>query len=143
MRLRSLVLAIGILVAGTSSPVSAAQESCEQWEGLAQQVGWKPMHIEMLSMVMWRESRCQPTSIGRNKRADGTVWSQDLGLLQINDYSWRRWLRDQGVIKTDRDLFKPRVNLEAGLLIFQYGQERHGNGWIAWKATSGYRKAGK
>ncbi len=75
--------------------------------------------------------------VNENKRKDGSVWSKDLGLMQINDYSWRRWLREQGVITADSDLFTPAVNLKAALLIWKYGENRHGNGWIAWKATSG------
>lgn len=121
------------------APMSASAEkkSCEVWEQVAISVGWKTSEIPKLSQIMYRESRCQTHVFNQNKRKDGTVWSKDLGLMQINDYSWRKWLKAQKIIKTDADLFVGVINLKAALAIWNYGENRHGNGWIAWSATSG------
>ncbi len=132
------VIVVLVLVGLVGSPASAqVVNRCPQYEKLAVEIGWKPKEIGRLSEIMWRESRCLHHVVNENKRKDGSVWSKDLGLMQINDYSWRRWLREQGVITADSDLFTPSVNLKAALLIWRYGQQKHGNGWIAWKATSG------
>lgn len=138
MRNAVRVFLVAVVLLCSSGAVSAqVVNRCPKYEKLAVEIGWKPSEIRELSRVMWRESRCLHYVVNENKRKDGSVWSRDLGLMQINDYSWRRWLREQGVITADSDLFTPSVNLEAALLIWKYGQERHGNGWIAWKATSG------
>ena len=38
------------------------------------------------------ESGYDTEAIGRNRREDGTVWSRDYGLFQINDYWWQNLL---------------------------------------------------
>jgi hypothetical protein len=137
MRESKIFLIVVFLCLLIPTPVSAETKSCKGWENAARGVGWKQSEIPQLSKIMYRESRCQPQVFNQNKRKDGTVWSKDLGLMQINDYSWRRWLKAQKIIKTDADLFVGVINLKAALAIWKYGENRHGNGWIAWKATSG------
>ena len=137
MRIRSLALAVTILLTGMTGTAEASKiRRCPKWESLAVQVGWKPGDVAKLSGIMYRESRCMPHVFNENKKSDGRVWSKDLGLMQINDYSWRRWLRNQGIIVQDADLFIPATNLRAALAIYQYGEDRHGNGWVAWSLTS-------
>jgi hypothetical protein len=132
-----VVISLTSVQGASAHHVKESTGRCPQYEKLAVSLGWKKAEIPELSRVMWRESRCQHSAVNQNKRKDGSVWSKDLGLMQINDYSWRRWLKAQGVITADSDLFTPSVNLKAALLIWKYGKNRHGNGWIAWKATSG------
>jgi len=137
MRRIKIFLLVVLIFGLVPAPVSAEIKQCKKWEETALSVGWDKTEIKKLSQIMYRESRCQPQVFNQNKRKDGSVWSKDLGLMQINDYSWRKWLKDKKIIKAAADLFVPVLNLKAALAIWQYGEDKHGNGWIAWSATSG------
>jgi hypothetical protein len=104
---------------------------CGEWRELALSIGWPAEEWPTLSRVLYRESRC---NIGSHNKTDPASGSR--GLMQINGY-WCRpskwseagWLQDHGVLQTCEDLFIPEVNLKAGLLIWLYGEEKHGCGW--------------
>ena len=38
--------------------------------------------------IAYCESGFNPRAVGKNRRKDGTVWSTDVGLWQINSYWW-------------------------------------------------------
>jgi hypothetical protein len=104
---------------------------CGEWKLLAEQIGWPAEEWPTLSRVLYRESRC---NIGSHNKTDPSSGSR--GLMQINGYwcrpsKWSKagWLQDRGVLTTCDDLFIPEVNLKAGLLIWLYGEEKHGCGW--------------
>lgn len=109
---------------------------CPAWWGVAREVGWAESELRSLDVVLHRESRCLPG-----------VWNADdpfggsRGLAQVNG-SWIRWLRERGVLRVKEDLFDPRVNLAAALLIYRYGVERHGFGWGPWGFRSAAPAAG-
>ena len=56
---------------------------CAEYYDIVSQFDWD---INAVLAIMKAESGCRFDAIGYNKRADGTVWSRDLGLMQINDY---------------------------------------------------------
>lgn len=130
MRKRLLTPLITILVLSTTTSPARASETpqerrrCDRAIQLARQVGWPVKDLKTLRYILWRESRCQPDSIGRNRNTLGVVTSQDLGYSQINDASWVRYLRDKGLIKTRDDLLNPRTNLKAALLLAEYSENR-------------------
>lgn len=130
MRKRLLTPLITILVLSTTTSPARASETpqerrrCDRAIQLARQVGWPVKDLKTLRYILWRESRCQPDSIGRNRNTLGVVTSQDLGYSQINDASWVRYLRDKGLIKTRDDLLNPRTNLKAALLLAEYSEDR-------------------
>lgn len=104
---------------------------CGEWRELALMIGWPAEEWPTLSHVLYRESRC---NIGSHNKTDPASGSR--GLMQINGYWCRKsqwtqagWLQDRGVLSTCEDLFNPEVNLRAGLLIWMYGEEKHGCGW--------------
>lgn len=130
MRKRLLTPLITILVLSTTTSPARASETpqerrrCDRAIQLARQVGWPVKDLKTLRYILWRESRCQPDSIGRNRNTLGVVTSQDLGYSQINDASWVRYLRDKGLIETRDDLLNPRTNLKAALLLAEYSEHR-------------------
>ncbi len=112
---------------------------CPQWWELARQAGWTDDLLPMLDYVLWRESRCDATAHNTTLNRDG---SADLGLTQVNDRSWclptryypNGYLQTVGVLSTVgcEQLFDPTLNLRAAKAIFDYAQEKNGNGWQPW-----------
>lgn len=106
---------------------------CGEWYNLAMSIGWPAEEWPIISKVLYRESRCNIDSWNKTDPASGSR-----GLMQING-SWCRpnkwnlhpagWLGAQGILTSCEDLFKPEVNLRAGLAIWLYGEQKHGCGW--------------
>jgi len=145
MRKRILTPVILSLSLLATSPAEAAvgpaegrrSESCTKYVNLAREVGFPKSDRWMLRVLMHRESRCQPTSIGRNRNTQGEVTSQDWGLLQVNDVSWVTYLRELGVITKREDLLNPRTNLKAALALVEYTESRGLPRWYQWRTKSG------
>jgi hypothetical protein len=103
--------------------------ACEQFSALAVNLGWPADQRTVLESIMARESGCRPNAHNKTLNRDK---SQDYGLLQINDRSWTKWLKDKGIINQTSDLLHAKTNLLAGLQIYNYGVERYGFGWGPW-----------
>lgn len=136
------ILALSLL---TTSPAFAAESPtearrCDEAITLARKVGWLKKDLPTLRYIMWRESRCQHNSIGRNyDTTTGKVRSRDWGYLQINDASWVTYLRNEGIIHTTEDLLNPRTNLKAGLELLRYSVKHDLPRWKQWQGTSNNR----
>jgi len=90
--------------------------------------------LRQVDYVMWRESRCRQVAFNPND-----PWGGSYGLFQINSYwckpnsySKRGWLQQQGILQECEELFNPLVNATAFMAIFDYAEERYGDGWIPW-----------
>jgi soluble lytic murein transglycosylase-like protein len=103
--------------------------ACEQFSALAVNLGWPADQRTVLESIMARESGCRPNAHNKTLNRDK---SQDYGLLQINDRSWTKWLKQKGIINQTSDLLHAQTNLLAGLEIYNYGVERYGFGWGPW-----------
>jgi hypothetical protein len=97
-----------------------------EWWALAREIGWAENQMMTLDYVIHRESRGQTKAFNPTDPNGGSRC-----LIQING-SWTRWLRDKGVLTHVDDLYNPRVCLTAGLVIYQYGVDKHGYGWGPW-----------
>lgn len=140
MRKRILIPVILSLSVLSTSPAFASEtpqeaRRCDEAVSLARKVGWLKKDLKTLRYIMWRESRCQHDSIGRNRNTLGVVTSQDWGLLQINDASWITYLRNRGLINTREDLLNPRTNLKAGLILLRYSISRGLDRWHQWRGS--------
>ena len=123
----------------TTTTIETAPRLCGQWWGLAQDLGWHADSMPTLDYVMWRESRCDPTQHNTTRNEDG---STDIGLTQINDWSWclpTRWypkgyLQTVGVLTTVgcEQLFDPATNLKAAKAIHDYHIQQGQKGFEAW-----------
>jgi len=133
-------IAVAALAAITLSaqPAHAAGWKCPQWRQLALDVGFSKRDWVTLDKILYRESRCRPSAKGLNKRADGTVWSTDLGLSQINNYSWVTYLRNLGIIKMSDDLLHPRTNLRAAKALYDYSKSKGYSPWYQWRIGSSF-----
>ena len=106
-------------------PYSSA---CEQFSALAINLGWDPDQRTVLESVMFRESRCIPSSVNPNDPKGS------YGLMQVNGF-WLEYLSDRGIITELSDLLQAQTNLIAALEIYNYGLDRYGYGWGPWSAT--------
>lgn len=134
-RVAAVVAALLLSVPANASAKPTFQ--CRRWHKLAIDVGFKVRDLPELDHIMYRESRCNPAAKGLNKNAYGKVWSIDRGLMQINDYSWVTYLRNQRIIKTSDDLYNPRTNLRAAKALYDYSVSRGYTPWAQWRSTSG------
>jgi hypothetical protein len=117
-----------VLVIAAFHPSPASAEAlpfrCEYYATKAIKVGWPRKEKAMLKKIMWRESRCQTTSINRKDPYGGSF-----GLLQING-SNVGWAKREGYIKTRDDLLKRNQNLRVGLELYKL------YGWRPWGTKS-------
>ena len=101
---------------------------CDQWAGLAFDIGWPVQEIPKLLRIIHRESRCLPDACSKS---DSGRICRDWGLTQINDYSWKSTIRKQGLEMSD--MWNPEHNLRFALWLFTYSQDRNGDGWQPWR----------
>lgn len=132
------ILSLSLAVGGVVPPISitkhdlpepvdiAASARCPQWWQTAVDAGWRQSLLPTLDYLMWRESRCNPASHNTDDPMGGSR-----GLVQINGF-WTPWLAERGIVKRSGGLFGPYRNLRSALAIYNYADERHGNGFSPW-----------
>lgn len=79
---------------------------CGEFYETAMAVGWPAEEWPKLSKIMYRESRCLPEACSQS---DSGRVCRDWGLMQINDYSWKRTILSQGYEMSD--MWVPEHNL--------------------------------
>ena len=103
---------------------------CAQWFSTALNAGW-PNDVDTLktlSLIMWRESRCDPTACSTS---DSGRQCRDYGLIQGNWYAHHVWWEQMGLTATD--MFDPYTNLHWAWLLYS-GREAKGQcGWQPWR----------
>ncbi len=120
-----------------TTPLAKPDALCPQWWDLAVAAGWLVKDLPTLDYIMHRESRCRPKAHNTTLNRDG---STDIGLTQINDWSWckptrwqpKGWLQAQKVIDLCEDLFDPYTNLRAARTLYDYSESKSGNGFQPW-----------
>lgn len=144
MRKRILTPVIAALIAAVPVPTStqAAGFKCPKAMALALQAGFHKRDLPKLDYIIYRESRCRPQAVGYNKRKDGTVWSRDYGLTQINDYSWITYLRNKRIVKQSLQLLEPLTNLRAAKALFDYSKKEGLDPWHQWRTGNPNGSAG-
>lgn len=95
---------------------------CGEFYETAIAVGWPAEEWPQLSKIMYRESRCLPEACSES---DSGRVCRDWGLMQINEYSWRRTILSQGYEM--KDMWNPQHNLSFALWLW------HSYGWTPWK----------
>lgn len=106
------------------------QGLCLEWIPTALAAGWHPTELPRLMKIMWRESRCLPDACGETD-SPHIRKCRDWGLMQINDYSWKRIIREMGW--HIEQMHDPLENLKFARWLFEYSLERNGDGWVPWK----------
>lgn len=134
--MKKILVATVAAITLSSTPAHAREWNCPQWYKLARDVGFTHRDYTTLDKILYRESRCRPEAKGFNKRKDGTVWSVDLGLSQINNYSWVSYLRNLGIIQKSDDLLHPRTNLRAAKALYDYSKSKGYSPWHQWRLTN-------
>lgn len=115
-------------------PVIPEDLLCPNYYLLAKDVGWDESESRKLDYVIWRESRCDSSAHNKFDPSSGSR-----GIIQINgfwclpnQYTENGFLQDHGVLDICEELFDPETNLKAGLVIYNYGIDKHGCGWGPW-----------
>lgn len=106
------------------------ENTCPQFAGTALVAGWQADDLPRLLRIMWRESRCIPTACGETD-SPHIRKCRDWGLMQINDYSWKRIIREMGW--DIEQMHDPLENLRFSRWLFEYSLERNGDGWHPWR----------
>lgn len=107
-----------------------ADGTCIQYLVPALQAGWQPEQLPRLMRIMFRESRCDPLACSRTD-TPRVRRCRDWGLMQINDYSWKRVIRSLGL--TMDQMHDPYWNLWFSRWLFEYSEKYYGDGWAQWK----------
>ncbi len=106
------------------------EHSCPQWVFTAVSAGWEPAELPRLLRIMYRESRCIPTACGETD-SPHIRKCRDWGLMQINDYSWKKTVRSLGL--NMEQMHNPYWNLWFARWLYEYSLGRNGDGWNPWK----------
>jgi hypothetical protein len=108
---------------------------CSEWYDTTLDAGFSRDDWPAIGIIMWRESRCNPTA--HNGRDPNTG---SFGLMQINGY----WCRGGGLRNLGWGsgnhcpaMFDPATNLRAARAIADYDLERGRCPWTQWSTRQG------
>ena len=108
---------------------------CVEYFQMSIDAGWTVEEWPKLGRIMYRESRCIPTSFNPDDPNGGSY-----GLGQVNGFWCRpsRWtsngfLQDRSVLSQCTDLYDPFTNLLAMRTVFDYSEEQNDDGWFPWR----------
>lgn len=102
---------------------------CLQYFHTSLHAGWTVNDWPRLGEIMWRESRCVPTACGETD-SPHIRKCRDWGLMQINDYSWKRIIREMGW--SIEQMHDPLENLKFARWLFEYSEKYNNDGWQPW-----------
>lgn len=133
-KLLAIAIIVGACFAGSEASAQTRPKECRRWITSAITIGWEREELATLAKVLYRESRCIPTSFNPDDPMGGSH-----GLLQINGF-WCQpsryypngYLQSLGLIESCQDLYRPLTNLRAGLAIWRYSEKANQNGWSPW-----------
>ena len=132
-----ILMAIAISVLGFPSVVHAKHYPtlrCWNHYGIIDMVSDSKVMMYEVDYIMWRESRCKASVINRKDPNGGS-----LGLFQINKfwckpnrYTKQGFLQDAGVLTKCKELYNPVISGKAMMAIYDYADNRYGDGWGPW-----------
>ena len=132
-----IVLAIAISLLAPASFVHAKSYptiKCRNHYNIIEMVSDSRDMMYEVDYIMWRESRCITSVINRKDPMGGSI-----GLFQINKfwckpnrYTKKGFLQDAGVLTKCKELYNPTVNAMAMMAIYDYADNRYGDGWGPW-----------
>ena len=115
----------------TPTSVTPTAKTCSEWAAYGQRFGWPDTELATLTVILGRESGCQPGAVGDS--------GASIGLLQLHCPTWVQpssnwptgWAAHHGFNVTCEDLKNPDTNLALGFLIWA-GVEGSAGGWWNW-----------
>lgn len=106
-----------------------ADWKCKEWFHTSLKAGWTLDDWPKLGKIMWRESRCLPDACGETD-SPHVRKCRDWGLMQINDYSWKRIIREMGL--HIEQMYDPYWNLWFARWLYDYSVQYNDDGWQPW-----------
>jgi soluble lytic murein transglycosylase-like protein len=97
----------------TGCDTAAPPNFDEMIEQVAKEYNINP---KMIASTVYRESACDKDATG----AQG-----EIGLGQLHPKVWTKILQNEGIIKTKRDLYDPRINLRATAFVLDRCRIKH------------------
>lgn len=132
-----IMMAIAICLLASPSVVHAKPSlsiKCVKYLDIIQMVSDSMDMMYDVDYIMWRESRCNASAINKKDPNGGS-----LGLFQINKfwckpnrYSKKGFLQEAGVLTKCSQLYNPIVSANAMMAIYDYADDRYGDGWGPW-----------
>jgi hypothetical protein len=104
---------------------------CREWYETSIRAGFKRSDWPAVGIIAYRESRCRPEAFNGRDPSGGSR-----GIMQVNG-SWRRWLRDRGILWDITELHDPLTNMRAARAIVQYDRDRRRCDWTQWSTRRG------
>lgn len=120
---------LGNVEAGMFLREAVDQGLCLEWIPTALDAGWTYSELPKLLRLMHRESRCLPDACGETD-SPNVRKCRDWGLMQINDYSWKRIIREMGL--NIEQMHDPYWNLWFARWLFEYSLKYNDDGWQPW-----------
>jgi len=134
-RIIVLAIAIGLFALPTSVQAKFHPTlKCQNQYDIIKMVSNNQKMMYQIDYIMYRESRCNASAINKKDPNGGSV-----GLFQINKfwckpnrYSKKGFLQDAGVLKQCKDLYDPTTSGKAFMAIYDYADDRYGDGFGPW-----------
>lgn len=104
---------------------------CREWYPVSLEAGFEHSDWPAVGIIAWRESRCDPGAYNGRDPSGGSR-----GIMQVNG-SWRRYLRDRGILWDITELHDPLTNMRAARTIVQYDRDRGRCDWQQWSTRRG------
>jgi hypothetical protein len=120
---------LGNVEAGLFLREAVDQDLCLEWIPTALDAGWTYPELPKLLRLMFRESRCLPDACGETD-SPHVRKCRDWGLMQINDHSWKRIIREMGL--SIEQMHDPYWNLWFARWLFEYSVQYNDDGWQPW-----------
>lgn len=129
-----ILAAVALLLGHCTAPAEpATSDRCPQHRAAALAAGWTEQQWKRLDTIVYRESRCNPsTHNGRGR-------DNSYGLLQLNMRAHAAWVGPM----VDGDysrLFDPQTNFAVALDLYHRAEDMFGCGWQPWvtRRTQGW-----
>jgi hypothetical protein len=132
-----ILMAIAIYLLASPTVVHAKQYptlKCRNQYHIIEMVSDSRDMMYEVDYIMWRESRCIASVINRDDPNGGSI-----GLFQINKfwckpnrYSKQGFLQEANVLKKCSELYNPVTSGKAMMAIYDYADNRYGDGWGPW-----------
>jgi hypothetical protein len=115
----------------TPTVITPTPKTCSEWAQYGTRFGWPQSEIATLTVIMGRESGCQPGAIGDQGSSRGLLQLHCPTWVQPNKFWPNGWAAAQGFDVTCNDLLNPDTNLALGFLIWA-GVPGSSGGWWNW-----------
>lgn len=122
--MRLFSFAAALLVSGTY--MASAGADCFNKAGK-----WYSIDPDYLRAIAWQESRYNPRAINTQYGKDGSVRSNDFGIMQINSVTMRSLQKEYPGLDREKLMSDPCLNIHIGAMLLRRNFNQYGTNWLA------------